>query len=73
MITEIGLSRTEKQALVESAAKCLECDAPECHEFTPEGVDVCADLPFVNGKPVTRETLLRWKQELEMQHNGRSG
>jgi hypothetical protein len=67
------LSRAEKQALVESAARCLSCDAPECHEFTPEGVDVCADLPFVNGKPIPRETLVQWKHELEVQSNGRAG
>ncbi len=62
--------RAEMEAIVKSAAQCLECNAPECHEFTPEGVDVCADLPFWNGKPITRETLQAWQRELKLQSNG---
>jgi hypothetical protein len=48
--------------ILESAALCLECDASECHEFTPEGVDACARLAFWNGKPVTRSILLEWQE-----------
>ncbi len=51
----------EMEAILRDSAKCLECDAPECHEPTPEGVDVCAELPFWNGKPVMREMLREWQ------------
>ncbi len=52
------LDRAEMQLLVNMGAQCLQCDAPECSEMTPEGMDVCADLPFWKGRPVTR-TMLR--------------
>ncbi len=64
-------SPEEMQALLTSAADCLNCDAPECHEFTPEGVDVCAELPYWNGKPVTREMLVEWQALLKTESNGR--
>ena len=57
-------TRKEKEQFLKLANLCLTCDAPECHEFTPEGVDVCANLPFYQGKPVTREMLLAWQDEL---------
>ncbi len=56
--------RIEMEEMLKLAKMCLTCDAPECHEMTPEGVDVCANLPFYNGKPVTREMLLAWQDEL---------
>jgi hypothetical protein len=57
-------SHKEMQEFLELAQMCLRCDAPECHEFTPEGVDVCANLPFYKGKPVTREMLFSWQEIL---------
>ena len=57
-------TRKEIEEMLTLAKLCLTCDAPECHEFTPEGVDVCANLPFYDGKPVTREMLLSWQSEL---------
>lgn len=57
-------SRQEKEEFLKLAKLCLTCDAPECHEMTPEGVDICATLPFYNGKPVSREMLLTWQDEL---------
>ena len=57
-------SRKEMEEMLKQAKMCLACDAPECHEFTPEGVDVCANLPFYEGKPVTREMLLAWQEQL---------
>ncbi len=55
----------EMKAIVAAAERCIDCDAPECHEFTPEGVDVCAELPYYNGRPVTREMLRAWKAALQ--------
>lgn len=52
----------EIKSILAWAERCLECNAPECHEFTPEGVDVCAQLPWWNGEPVRRETLVEWDQ-----------
>ena len=63
-------SLEEMEEIVKAGAQCLECDATECHEFTPEGVDVCAGLPFWDGKPVTRSMLLEWKGRVAAQ--GRS-
>ncbi len=57
-------TRKEMEEYLKLAQMCLTCNAPECHEFTPEGVDVCAGLPFWNGKPVTREMLLTWQDQL---------
>lgn len=54
-------SLEEMRAILKSAARCLECDESECHEFTPEGVDVCAELPFWDGRPVTKSMLLSWR------------
>ncbi len=54
----------EKETLVAQAGRCLDCDAPECFEFTPEGVDVCAGLPFWNGKPVSKSMLIAWHHSL---------
>lgn len=51
----------EMEEILGSATICLECDASDCHEFTPEGVDVCAGLPFWDGRPLTRSTLLAWR------------
>ena len=62
-------SRKEMEAMLQQAKMCLTCDAPECHEMTPEGVDVCANLPFYNGKPITREMLLTWQEQL---HGGKA-
>jgi hypothetical protein len=55
-------SLQEMEEILKSAALCPECDAPECHEFTPEGVDVCAELPFWDGRPVTKPMLLAWQE-----------
>jgi hypothetical protein len=55
-------SLQEMEGILKSAAPCLECDASECHEFTPEGVDVCAGLPFWEGRPVTKSMLLAWQE-----------
>lgn len=52
----------EMKGILENAAPCLKCDASECHEFTPEGADVCAKLPFWDGRPVTKSTLLAWQE-----------
>lgn len=57
-------TRQEKEEFLKLAKLCLTCDAPECHEMTPEGVDVCATLPFYKGKPVSREMLIAWQNEL---------
>jgi len=57
-------SRQEMEEMLKQAKMCLTCDAPECHEMTPEGVDVCATLPFYAGKPITREILLTWQEQL---------
>ncbi len=62
----------EMQEIIQRAEQCLECDAPECHEATPEGVDVCADLPFWDGRPVTRPMLLAWQSQLKAQPNGQA-
>ncbi|MGE5138634.1 MAG: hypothetical protein ACM3JD_04160 [Rudaea sp.] len=67
----ISPDRLQMEAILKSAAACLECDAPECNEMTPEGMDACADLPFWNGRPVTRAMLLQWQSLLATQSNGR--
>ncbi len=67
----ISPDRLQMEAILKSAAACLECDAPECNEMTPEGMDACADLPFWNGRPVTRAMLLQWQSLLTTQSNGR--
>lgn len=54
----------EVKAILAQAQRCLNCDATECHEFTPEGVEVCAQLPWWNGEPVKRETLLEWDRRV---------
>ncbi len=61
----------EIRQLVASSQICLTCDAPTCgtsgdpcFEFTPEGVVVCAQLPWWNERPVTRETLVEWNELL---------
>jgi hypothetical protein len=55
-------SLLEMEGILKDAAPCLECDASECHEFTPEGVDVCARLPYWEGRPVTKSMLLAWEE-----------
>lgn len=57
----------EMKRFLADAKVCLTCDAnacgtsgDPCFEFTPEGVTVCAQLPWWNGQPVTRATLLEW-------------
>ncbi len=62
-----GPTLAEMQKILTQAARCLDCDAPECFEFTPEGVDACAGLPYWNGRPVDRSTLTAWQQELSVQ------
>lgn len=52
----------EIKAILKSAEGCLYCAAPECHETTPEGVEVCAALPWWEGEPIKRETLLVWNE-----------
>lgn len=61
-MTQPAPSLQEIKELLARAQQCLTCDASECHEFTPEGVDVCALLPWWNGRPVLRETLLEWNE-----------
>lgn len=59
---------TEMKTILESAAECLTCTAnacnsgSPCYEFTPGGVEVCAALPWWNGKPILPETLRQWKE-----------
>ncbi len=55
------------QAILTDAARCLECDASESHEITPEGVDVCAELPYWDGRPVTKSMLLAWQEIVRVQ------
>ncbi len=62
----------EMEEILKNSAKCLECDAPECHEPTPEGVDVCAELPFWNGRPVTKSMLRDWQLTVRAQQNGQT-
>lgn len=50
----------EMKLILANSQDCLVCNAEQCHEFTPEGVDVCARLPWWNGRPILRETLLEW-------------
>jgi hypothetical protein len=64
-------SLQEMAEILKSSAQCLDCDAPECHEFTPGGVDVCARLPFWDNKPVTRPMLREWKAQLATQGDGK--
>ncbi len=63
--------RTEMLKLVQLGEQCLECSHPDCNEMTPEGMDVCADLPFWRGKPVTRTMLREWKTLLASEKNGK--
>ncbi|MGB8647240.1 MAG: hypothetical protein WCF84_18525 [Anaerolineae bacterium] len=64
--------RAVMESFLKQGATCLECDAPGCNEMTPEGMDVCADLPFWNGRPVTRTMLLEWQAMLQAQNNGKN-
>ena len=64
-------SVSEMAELLKNSAQCLTCNAPECHEFTPGGVDVCAELPFWNGRPVTRSMLLEWQVCVAAQSSGK--
>ncbi len=64
-------STKEMQEILEKAERCLECDAPECHEMTPEGVDACAELQYWQGRPVQRSTLIEWRGLVKAQHNGK--
>lgn len=62
----------EMQVLVAGSQTCLTCDAKACgtsdnpcFEFTPEGAVACAQLPWWNGHPVPRDTLLEWNDMLQ--------
>jgi len=62
----------ELRQFVASAQKCLTCDAcacgtsdDPCYEFAPDGVVVCPQLPWWQGRPVTRATLLEWNELLQ--------
>ncbi|MCG3141002.1 MAG: hypothetical protein HDKAJFGB_02154 [Anaerolineae bacterium] len=62
----------ELKQIIAHAQTCIHCDAQACgtsddpcYEFTPEGVSVCAQLPWWNGRPVSRATLLEWNEILE--------
>jgi hypothetical protein len=59
----------EMQEFLNNAAHCLDCDAPECHEFTPGGVEACAELSFWNGRPVTKVMLKEWEAVVSAQQN----
>lgn len=58
----------EMEIVVAHASRCLVCAAAAatnvcpCYEFTPGGVEVCADLPWWQGKPILPETLREWKE-----------
>ena len=58
----------EMELLVAHCERCLTCAAAQtpagadCFEFTPGGVEVCADLPWWNGKPILPKTLKQWKE-----------
>ena len=67
MSTLTSPTMDEMKLLLASAQPCLTCDAKACgtsndpcYEFTPEGVTVCSQLPWWNGHPVPRATLLEW-------------
>ncbi len=64
--------RAQMQALLNQGAQCLDCDSSECNEMTPEGMDVCADLPFWNERPITRAMLREWQAILKSQSNGKN-
>lgn len=70
IVTELP-SLEEMKGILKEAVRCLECNASECHEFTPEGVDVCSGLPFWGGRPVTRQTLLEWRDIVAAKQLGR--
>lgn len=60
------------KTILAGAQTCLTCDAracgtsnDPCYEFTPEGVVVCSQLPWWNGHPVPRATLLEWNEMLQ--------
>ena len=59
-VTNTQPSVKEMKAILKQATRCLECDAPECHEFTPGGVEVCSELQWWNGKPLPKPELLKW-------------
>ncbi len=59
----------EMEEILKNAARCADGDAPECHEFTPGGVEVCAELPFWNGRPVTKVMLKEWEAIVNVQKN----
>ncbi len=61
----------EMEEILKNSAECLECEAPECHEPTPEGVDVCAKLPFWNGQPVSKLTLREWQAIVRAQQSSK--
>jgi hypothetical protein len=59
----------EMKQVVANAGDCLTCNVTECgtsqnpcFEFTPEGVQVCAQLPWWKGRPVPRDTLIEWSE-----------
>jgi hypothetical protein len=60
----------EMETILRQAGRCLDCDAPECFEATPEGVDACAGLQYWDGKPVTKSTLVSWQERLSPQPAG---
>jgi hypothetical protein len=45
-----------------SAALCWECGVSDCHELTLDRIEVCPELPFWEGRPVTRPMLLAWRE-----------
>ena len=57
----------EIEELLKTAMLCLHCDAPECSEVTPGGVEVCSGLHFWRGKPVTRQILQEWAELVRAQ------
>ncbi len=64
-------SLQEMAEILKNSAQCLDCSAPECHEFTPGGVEVCAELPFWNGHPVTKSMLQEWQVLVAAQNDGK--
>ncbi len=71
-MSKVTPTMQEMEQIVASAGTCLTCDAKDCgtsgdpcFEFTPEGVVVCSQLPWWNGHPVPRETLLEWNDMLQ--------
>ena len=58
----------EMEQILGHSERCLKCksaftpDGADCYEFTPGGVETCANLPWWNGKPILPETLRQWKE-----------